>query len=81
MAGWALNSALLSFVTMKERVWLDSLAGPTLSPVAQFGTDWTPTFSLTVWFAPPVNDGTWFTGVTVIVTLPVSTPPWPSLML
>src|SRR5262249_20258480 len=47
-AGWTLKIGLLSLLTMKSRDWNDSLAGPALSDVAQFGTDCAPALSGTL---------------------------------
>ena len=46
-----------------------SFAGPAEIPVAQPATVCAPASSKTVWFAPFVNDGASFTGVTVIVNV------------
>ena len=35
IAGWELNSALRSLLTMKSTAWLDSSEGPVLMAVAQ----------------------------------------------
>ncbi len=66
-AGWALNSALLSLVTVKPTVWPDSFDGPLLMAVAQPLTVAAPESSNTVWSAPLVNDGASLTGWMVIV--------------
>ena len=77
-AGWTLNSAVLSLVTVNESVWPASSAGPADRPVAQFVTVWAPASSSTAWFDPLVNEGASLTCVTVIVTCAVSLPPLPS---
>ena len=78
IAGCVENNALLSFDTVNARPWPDSFGGPFEIPVAQPVTVVVPLSSSTVWFAPFVNDGTSFTGVTLIVNVcgaDVSTPP------
>src|SRR6185436_15687346 len=72
-AGWAENSALLSLLTVKVRVWPLSLLGPALTAVAQPVTLAAPESSLTVWLAPLVNDGASLTAVTAIEKV------WPAL--
>ncbi len=66
---------------MKLTVWPRPDAGPGLIAVAQPATVCRPVFSFGAWLAPLVNDGASLTGVTVIGTVLVSTPPLPSLML
>ena len=55
---------------MKLRAWPASDgSAPGLRAVAQPGTIWALEFSRTVWSAPLVNEGTWFTCVTVITNV------------
>ena len=67
MAGWPLNRALSSLVTVKMTVWPDSSAGPVLIEVAKPGTVAAPESSSTVWSAPTENDGASLTAVTSMV--------------
>ena len=67
-AGWTLNRALLSFVTMKFRTWPESPA-PSLMLVAQAGIVWDPESSSVVSSPPPLKLGTWLTPLTVIVNV------------
>ncbi len=58
---------------MKLSAWPDSVgSAPGLRAVAQPGTIWALEFSRTVWSAPFVNEGTWFTWVTVITNVCVA---------
>src|SRR5450755_3285354 len=70
IAGWprTVNIGLLLLVTMKVRVWPDSLGGPALIPVAQPETVWVKASSRTVGGLPTIKKlGGWLTRVTVIV--------------
>src|SRR4051794_3625423 len=80
-AGWIEKSPLLLLPTTKSTDWLDSFAGPALMFVAQFGTDCAPASSATTWSPPFVNDGASLTGLTVTLTVAVSKPPFPSLIV
>ena len=64
--------------TRNPTVWPASFAGPLEIELAQFATVCAPAFSPTVWLAPVVKEGAWFTRVSVIVKLSIaleSTPP------
>ena len=85
MLGWLLNSALLLLLTIKFRVWPDSLAAPLFSAVAQPIEVCAPASSSTVWLAPLVKDGASLTAVTVMPMVLVLSeiavlPPWVALV-
>ena len=73
--GWTENTALLSFVTTKDRAWPASFTGPALIFVAQFSTVWGPALSASRWSAPFAKLGASLTGATVIETVPIAVPP------
>src|SRR5204862_6072467 len=71
-AGPAVKSpGLLFAVTSNVRVWLDSLAGPGLMPVAQPGNDAAPRELSAMTLGPQLKLGASLTGLTVIVTVAV----------
>jgi len=77
-AGGTANSPVLLFVTRKFNACPASFS-PALIAVAQVATVCAPASSSTVWSAPLVKLGAWFTAVTVIVKVCaalVSTPPF-----
>ena len=78
IAGPAAKSALLSSVTVYVNVCAASSAPPPGSATAKPATVCGPESSFTVWSAPSVNEGSSFTGFTVIVKVwaaAVSSPP------
>src|ERR1044071_2588800 len=71
-AGCTLKSpGLLFAVTSNVSVWLDSLAGPALMAVAQFGNDAMPAVLSAATVGPQEKLGASLTGLTVIVTVAV----------
>ena len=74
-----MKSALLSSLTVYVKVWAASSAPPPGSAVAKPATVCGPESSFTVWSPSIVNEGSSFTGSTVITNVcdgAVSSPPF-----